>query len=145
MSAEENKALYHRYIEEVFNKRNLAFLDENFAPDWVHHDTSSDEDLEKFKQHITGRLTAFPDFHFTVEDMVAEGDKVAARLTGRGTHKAKCELTMEVSPTGKQATIPWFSFIRVKNGKIAEEWTTHDRLDALRQLDITPPPGKVTG
>ncbi len=140
--SEENKALYRRYIEEVFNKRNMAFLDENFAPNWVHHDPAGPEDMETFKQRLTMQLAAFPDFHFTVEDVVAEGDKVAARWTARGTHKGEL---MGIPPTGKQVTIAGIGYIRFQGGKIVEDWTLHDALGMMQQLGVVPPPGQAGG
>ncbi len=140
MSAEENSALYHRYIEEVFNKKNLPFIDENFAPDWVnHHGPTGSETLEEFKQRMTKTFATFPDLHFTVEDVVAEGDKVAARWTARGTHMGEF---MGIAPTGKQVTIVGTGYIRFEGSKMVEDWTLHDALGMMQQLGVIPPPGQ---
>ncbi len=142
MSVEENKALYLSYIEEVFNKQNLAWVDANFVPNWVNHDPSGPETAEAFKQRLTMQLTALPDMHFTVDDMVAEGDKVAARWTATGTHKVPI---MGIPPTGKQVTIRGNGYIRCEGGKIVEDWTLHDALGMMQQLGVVPPPGQSRG
>jgi len=140
MSA-ENKALYRRYIEEVFNKKNLAFLDENFAPNWVnHHGPAGPETLEEFKQRELKTFAAFPDLHITVEDVVAEGDMVTARWTLRGTHKGEF---MGIAPTSKQVTIVGTGYIRLEGGKMVEDWTLHDALGMMQQLGVVPPPGQA--
>ncbi len=142
MSVEENKALYRSYIEEVFNKQNLVWIDANFASNWVHHDPAGPETAEAFKQRLTIQLAALPDTHFTVEDVVDEGDKVAARWTATGTHKGAM---MGIPPTGKQVTITGMGYIRCESGKIVEDWTLHDALGMMQQLGVLPPPGESRG
>ena len=91
MSTEENKAMVRRFIEDVFNKQNVSALDGFLAPNVVHHSLppGMPRDREGFKQLVSVLLAAFPDFHSTVEDMIAEGDKVVARATTGGTHKGE--------------------------------------------------------
>src|ERR671936_1612701 len=98
---EDAKALSRRLFEEVWNKGNQAAIGELIATSYVRHDPATPEltGIEGFKQNFTTLRTAFPDIHFTVEDQVAEGDKVANRLSWRGTHKGDYR---GVAPTGKQ-------------------------------------------
>jgi predicted ester cyclase len=102
MSTEENKAVVRRYIEE-WNKQNPAGVEELVAPNWVAHGTPPgiSPDLTGLKQVFPAFFTAFPDLHFAVEDLLAEGDKVVARLTMRATHQGSF---MGIPSTGEQAT-----------------------------------------
>ena len=119
MSASENKALIRRYFEEALNQKNLALLDE----------LVSDENL---KQLVTSKLgIAFPDLHRTVDDVVAEGDKVVARQTMRGTHTGKY---LGIPPTGRKVTFTAIGIYRIKDGKIAEAWISRDDLSILQQI-----------
>lgn len=137
MSAEENKAIMRRITEEVFNKGNLAVVDECTAADYVFRSGGQEyKGLEGVKQMITSMRTAFPDFHVTIEDMVAEGDKVAHRYTWRGTHKGEF---MGIAPTGKQVTITAAGFTRFAGGKQVEAWTYGDSSTIYQQLGVSPP------
>ena len=140
MSAEENKAVLHRLAEEIFNKGNISVVDEIIAPDYVFHGPVGMEykGPEGFKQMVTMYRNAFPDLHMTVEDMVAEGDKVAHRLTIRGTHKGEL---MGIAPTGKQVTITGIIIVRFVGGKEVEAWSTMDLLGMMQQLGVAPPMG----
>jgi len=120
MGVEENKAMVRRSIEEVWNKGNLAVVDETMASSYVLHFPGQDyKGPESFKQMVTMTRTAFPDLHMTIEDMVAEEDKVAYHLTMRGTHRGDF---MGIAPTGKQVTITGISIHRFAGGKEAEVW-----------------------
>ena len=139
MSTEENKAVLRRN-EEAFNKGDLAIADETIAPDYIYHGSSGQEfkGLEGFKQIITMFRTAFPDLHVTVEDMVAEGDKVAHRLILRGTQKGDL---MGIAPTGKQVTVSAITISRFADGKEVEAWSNLDQLGMMQQLGVVPPVG----
>jgi len=143
MSTEDNKALMRRFYEEVFNKKNLAAIDDFIDPNQVDHSAPPGVagGLEGTKQLIGMDLTAFPDLHFTVEDMIAEGDKVVARLTARGTHKGAY---MGIPPTGKQATSPAIDIVRIAGGKSVEHWLEMDTLGLLQQLGVIPAPGQTS-
>ncbi|MGH2397169.1 MAG: ester cyclase [bacterium] len=91
----ENKALIHRLIDEVWNQRKLDILDELVAPDAVIHDLSRGP--EGAKEYVRLFWAAFPDFQVTTDDMVAEGDKVALRWSAHGTHQGRL---MGIEPTG---------------------------------------------
>jgi len=140
MSTEENKALTRRAYE-LGNQRNWAAFYELIAPEFVFHDASTTiQGLEAYKQFLSMYLTAFHDLHFTIEDIIAEGDTVAVRHTGRGTHQGDL---MGIPPTGKRVTVSSIALIRVANGKAVEEWFNGDNLGMLQQLGVVPAPGQV--
>jgi len=134
MSIEENKAIVRRWNDEVYDKGNLAAIDELFATNFVWHfaPPGVTPDREGYKQeNVTNLRASFADIQCTVEDMVAEGEKVAVRWTWRGTHKGEY---MGIAPTGKQATISGIEILRIVGGKIVEEWSESDWLGFMQQL-----------
>ncbi len=137
MSTEDNKILMSRFLEEVFNKKNLAAIDEFIAPNQVDHTLPPflPTTPEGTKRGIDMFLKAFPDVHLTVEDMIAEGDKVVTRYTSRGTQRGAF---MGIPPTGKQMTVSSIIVARFANGKIVEEWGLDDQMGMLQQLGIIP-------
>jgi len=140
MSVEENKALIRRFTEEFRNRGNLAVADELLAPDYVLH-AGLGPDIrgpEGCKQDIIAVRSAFPDFHVTIDEMVAEGDKVAYRWTMRGTHRG--EFT-GITPTGKQVTGWGMSIDRIVGGRIVETWNRYDTLGFMQQLGVIPVKG----
>lgn len=140
MSAEEKKALVRRSIEVVWNQRNTAVLDELLAPHYQRHISATAAPLssEGQRQRITGFHTAFPDLHFTIEDLFAEGYRVIFRATLRGTHQGPFPLLQGTAPTGKQVTICVLDVVRVAGGKFAEHWGGPDLLDLLQQPGLLP-------
>ena len=132
MSTEENKALARRWMEEIWGKGNVAAVDELFAPDFVFHYAPPEvaPDREAYKQTVTMLCAAFPG-PVTIEDMVAEEDKVAVRWTWRGTHTGEF---WGIAPTRKQVTMTGISIIRIVGGKIVEEWGESDNLGFMQQL-----------
>lgn len=143
MSTEENKAIV-RHIFEGLNKGNLAGVDELVATNYVYHQPSGEEikGPEGLKLMVTMYRTAFPDFHFTIDDMIAEGDKVVCRFTGRGTHKGDL---MGIAPTGKQVIITGILISRFAGGKEVEAWEIFDMLGMLQQMGVVPPMGQGGG
>ena len=141
MSTEENKAMLHRVYEEAFNKGDLAVLDDLLAADYVLHMAGLQEykGAEGFKEMITALRSAFPDFNITVNDMVAEGDKVAHRYTWQGTHKGDF---MGIAPTGKQVTVTGITISHFAGGKEGEAWSNIDSLGMLQQLGVVPAMGQ---
>ena len=138
MSTSKNKAALRRVYEEVFNKGNLAIIPELIAKDFVFDSPIGKyHGQDGFKQMIAATRVAFPDIHFTVDDMVAEGDKVAVRLSIRGTFKGKFG---DFEPTGKQINMTAAYFYRFKDGKEAEV-TPVDPHALYRALGIPIPPG----
>ncbi len=136
MPMEENKALTHRYMEEIRNRGNLTVMDEIITTDFIHHSLDGDlKGLDAFKQYVNAMRVAFPDMHFKVEDSIAEGDKVVARCTVTGTHKGEF---MGIPATYKNFKIPGTSIIRIAGGKVAEIWPFWDRLGMMKQLGVAP-------
>jgi predicted ester cyclase len=130
MSFEKNKALARRYQEEVWGKGNLALIDELVAADFVDHSlpTGMDPGFAGAKTAVQGALDAFPDGQWTVEDLIAEGDKVVIRWKMQATH----DEFRGIAPVGKPVTVAGITILRIANGKIAERWVNWDSL-ALRQ------------
>jgi predicted ester cyclase len=136
MSAEENKALARRVLEEMFNKGNLDVADELLAPNYVDHDPAMPEDIhgpEGFKQYVSGYRSAFSDLHLEFEDQIAEGDKVVTRWTGTGTHDGELS---GIAPTGNRVTLPGMEIVRISGGKLVEGWEGYDTMNLMRQLDV---------
>ena len=135
MSATENSALVRRFIDEIFNQGNLEVAEEILAPDYLHHDPTTNEfgsGIEGFKQMIYLYRQAF-DLQIVLEDQVAAEDKVVDRWTGHGTHQGAF---MGLAPTGKKITATGISIHRIAAGKIAETWNNYDALGIFRQLGI---------
>ena len=134
--SEENKAIVRRFWEEAFNTGNLAVVDEIFAPDYGHITTGGTmgHGPEHVKHTITRDRIGFPDFRCTIEDMIAEGDKVVVRWTARGTHQG---IFRGIPPTGKQVTITGVEIHRVVGGKSVAGWRKWDRMEVLQQLGVT--------
>ncbi len=142
MGVTENKALVSRVLDEIFHQGNLSLLDEIFAPDVVGHDPGREfRSAAEFKQGIARLRVAFPDLHYTVEELVAEGDKVV-RYTGRGTHRGEL---WGIPPTGKQMSYTGILIWRFAEGKIAEHWAEPDRLGLMQQLGVISPQGPASG
>jgi predicted ester cyclase len=140
MSVEENKALIRRFYEEVFNKKNLAAIDEFYSPNHVDHTLPPGLPVspEGTKQAITMILTAFPDLRVTIEDMIAEGDKVVTWFQTHGTQQGSLG---GIPPTGRHVTVSTIEITRVIDGKIAEDWGLDDKLGMLQQLGLVPAMG----
>ncbi|GAC1360591.1 MAG: ester cyclase [Ktedonobacteraceae bacterium] len=142
MSAEENKALTRRFYEEVFNKKNLAACDEFIDPNGIDHGLPPGlTGIEGTKQFISMYLAAFPDLQMTIEDLVAEGDRVALRWTCRGTHRGEL---MGIPPTGRQVTVTGIEINRFAGGKSIEHWLNNDTFGMLQQLGVIPAPGQAS-
>ncbi len=142
MSTEENKALMRRAYEEVYNQRNLAVIDELCVPDFVYHSASMTiRSLEAYKHFASLIFAAFPDGRFSIEDMIAEGDRVAVRHTFRGTHQGDFR---GIPPTGKYITTTAIVISRIANGKATEAWFNGDDLGRLQQLGVIPTLGQAS-
>jgi steroid delta-isomerase-like uncharacterized protein len=131
--SEENKALVLRSWEID----NPDGLDEVYPPDVVWHNPDRDlRGIEEAKQFASTYFEAFPDTSFSVEDMLADGDKVVSRYTVRGTHQGETE---EFGPpTGRQVEQEGITIHRIEGGKIVEEWNQYDNLSILQQLGLAP-------
>ncbi|MBI5029149.1 MAG: ester cyclase [Chloroflexi bacterium] len=133
MSADDNKALVRRYIQEVWDKKNSAACDEFLASNNQRHLSPNATPLnrEGQKQRLAGIRSAFPDISLTLEEIIAEGDRVAFRSTIRGTHQ---KIFLGIAPTGRQVTVSLLDIVRVENSRFVEHWGGPDFLDWLRQL-----------
>ncbi len=138
--SEANKAIVRRIYHEVFEQGNLAAADEVIAADVVEHEEFPGmvPGLEGFKQMVAGMRAAFPDIQVIEYDLIAEGDKVAARYAMRGTHRGPF---MGVDATGKQVTVGGNEVMRFAGGKVVEHWGTTDALGLMQQLGALPPMG----
>ena len=142
MSTEENKALARRLIEEAWNQGNLTVVDELMAPVHVpHHSLVGNQppSREHYKQFIVRTRTAFPDLHATVEDQIAEGDKVVTRWSVQGTHQG---VFRGHSPTGNQMRVTGIVIDRIIDGRVVEGWMEMDTHNQMQQLGLTAQPGK---
>ena len=137
MSSEQNKKIVRRAFEEPW-KGNLDVVDELTASDYIGHDPANPEPLrgpEGVKQFISTYLAAFPDARIMVEEQLAEGDLVATRWNGRGTHEGEL---MGIEPTGKQVTVSGLTISRLEGGKIVEEYQNWDTFGMMQQLGAVP-------
>jgi len=137
--SEQNKALARRAFEEVWNQGKLAVIDELTASNATYHDPSvpggkftGPEGVKQFVQIYRG---AFPDVRITINDQIAEGDKVVTRWTATGTHKGDL---MGIAPTNKRATVTGVDIGRFQDGKVVEAWASYDMLGLLQQLGVVP-------
>ena len=131
MSLEENKAIVRRYFEAV-TKRNLALTDKLVASDYFHRGFNV-RSREEWKQSMTAVLNAFPDYLETIEDIMAEGDKVWVLYKATGTNTGEYG---DAPPSGKKATYEAVSIYHIIGGKIVEMWSVSDMLDFYKQLGI---------
>jgi steroid delta-isomerase-like uncharacterized protein len=140
MSAEQNKALVHRFVEEVQSQGNTDALDEICSPEFVNHSAPPGvpSNCEGVKQLTAMFRQAFPDSYFSVEDMLAEGDKVATRKTFHGSHQGEF---MGIPPTGQQVSMELIDIVRIADGRVVEHWAVGDNLGMMQQLGIVPRPG----
>jgi steroid delta-isomerase-like uncharacterized protein len=137
MTSEQNKAIVRRAFEEPW-KGNLDVIDELIATQYIGHDPANPEPLRGptgVKEFIATYRAAFPDARITVEQQLAEGDLVATRWTGRGTHEGEL---MGISPTGKRVTVSGLTISRLEGGKIVEEFQNWDTFGMMQQLEAVP-------
>ena len=134
--SEESKAVTRRLIEELFNTGNQEIADEVLAADYVDH-SPSHPDLpgpENLKRAVGEWRVAFPDTHNVIEDIVAEGDRVAVRWTTHATHRGEF---MGIAATGKRIAVTSFGIFRLSGGKIVESWDTFNVVEMMQQLGVT--------
>ena len=145
MSAEQNKALMRRMVEEIFNQGNMDMLGEFMAPEYVEREKLPPgvaSDREGAKRMTVMLRKAFPDFKATIEDIIAEGDKVVVRMTWSGTQTGKF---MGIPPTGKSVSFGVIDILRFSGDKMVEHWGIPDRLAMMQQLGVFPAPGDGEG
>jgi len=131
--------LVRRWFEEVWNQGRAELIDALSAPDvattGLDEGTAEHRGVGPFRIFYDNLRTALPDLHVTVDDILAEGDKVAVRLTAIGTHKQEA---MGLRATGRRVTIPAIVIVRVANGKVAQAWNSIDHLGLLKQIGALP-------
>jgi steroid delta-isomerase-like uncharacterized protein len=141
MQSETNKIVSRRFFEEVFGKGKLNVLDEIIAKDYVNSGPGTLPGLptgpEGAKQLVTVYRNAFPDVRFTIDEQIAEGDKVVTRWTADGTHQGEL---VGIPATGKTSTVTGITVDRFVNGKIAESWGIFDQFGMMQQLGVIPMP-----
>jgi steroid delta-isomerase-like uncharacterized protein len=139
MSAEQNKSIVRRWVDEGWNKGKLSVIDQLYAPNFIQHEPQPEmvNSSEALKKYVNTYLTAFPDLHFTVDDLVAEGDKVVWRFTSKGTHQGAF---MGLPPTGKTSIVTGMVLFRLENSRIVEAYVNIDALGLLQQIGIIPMP-----
>jgi len=141
MSTAENKALVRRYYDEVWQKGNLAVADEVIVSTFVDHMPLPGQAPGRagHNQAIIQILSAFPDHQFSIDDLVAEGDRVVGRWTMRATHTGEL---MGIPPTGKPVVMGGIDILRIVNGRLAEVWHVEDVLGMMQQIGVVPSPGR---
>ena len=140
---EENKEIVRRVMTDGVNAHNLDVFRQMLAPDYARHSQATTETpeirgVDTMEEFLKASFTTFPDWHETIELMIAEGDKVAYITTGTGTHAGPMG---DIPPTGKRIEVTNYTVQRIENGRIAETWIGWDNLAALVQLGLFPPPG----
>jgi steroid delta-isomerase-like uncharacterized protein len=141
MSAEENKALVRRFVEEFWNEGNLSAADELMAVDAeIHMPTGEVVNLDGLKSFAGSWRESFPDWHSTFEELITEGDRVAERWTGRGTHRGGLQ---GIPPTGKRVEVPGSVFYRIVGGKIVEFRGRLDMMSLMQQLGAIASPQRA--
>jgi steroid delta-isomerase-like uncharacterized protein len=138
--SEANKALVRRMIEEGWNQHNLALVDELWADCVYYNPTTGELKGKALEQFAASLLVAFPDIRFTIEDLVAEGDKVVTRWSCTATHQGEF---MGLAPSGKKVTLSALDIFRIVEGKVVEERVEFDTLRFFQQLGTVPPLGKA--
>ena len=136
---ERNKAVVRRFVEEVQNSKDEAAYDELDHPDFVNLSAPPGvpSDRDGGKVYLWSLFNAFPDSQWTIDDMVAEGDRVATKKTMRGTHTGEFA---GIPATGRTVTLQYVDILRLRDGKIVEHWLSMDSLSFMQQLGVIPTP-----
>ncbi len=151
MSLDANKDVVRRHYEELFNRRDLGVAPEITSPDYVEHgvaamrtarEETAPDPVEGLRNTVRWLTAAFPDLHITVDDLVAEGDKVFAYITMRGTHEGEFQGS---APTGRSFEARAMHLFRVRDGKAVEHWAVREDLPMLLQLGMRLVPGGGQG
>lgn len=134
---ERNKAVVRRFVEEFQNNKDWAVYDELNDPEFVNLSAPPGvpADREGGKMFLGGFFNAFPDARYTIDDMIAEGDRVATKKTFTGTHTGDLG---DIAPTGNRVSVQFVDIVRLRNGRIVEHWLSMDQLSLLQQLGAIP-------
>lgn len=137
MGTEKNKEMVRRLYEEVVNKNNIDLVDKFVPANAIENEDLNYPGRESFKKFFTAFRAAFPDLHFEIEDMIAEGDKVVVRITVTGTNNGVGDF-MGIAPTGKKIKMETIDIFRFEGEMMIEHWGRTDTLGMLDQLGIKP-------
>jgi steroid delta-isomerase-like uncharacterized protein len=139
MSAEQNKAIVRRIVDEAQSGHNLGVVDELLAADFVDHSVPPGlpPSREGVKMQFAMFFNAFPDLHVVIHDQVAEGDRVVTRKTFHGTHQGDL---MGIPPTGRSVAFDVIDILCVQDGKITDHWNVVDQLGLMHQIGAIPAP-----
>jgi steroid delta-isomerase-like uncharacterized protein len=140
LTIETNKATVRRYLETVIGEGHVDLVEEFMAEGIELHGTGLAPGLAAIQEWVATLVAAFPDRHLTIDDIVAEGDRVVARTTLNGTHQGEMQ---GIPATGKSVTQPSITVFYLANGKIAEGWYASDHLTMMQQLGVIPVPQTV--
>lgn len=142
MSSQENKEVATRYYEQVYNRGNLDVACEVLHPEYVqrslHYSLTSPDMLQgpqAIKRQAAAMRAAYPDFHYSIKSMIAEGEIVMVCGTVSGTHSGE---TRGVTPTGKRITFTSIHILRFEQGQIVEDWNLWDALGWWQQMGVVP-------
>jgi steroid delta-isomerase-like uncharacterized protein len=141
VSVEENKALARRALEEVWSRGDLSVVDQIYSPDFTSHQRSHPDEAgdlrgrDNLKSFVAELRSAFPDFWDSVDDQVAEGDKVVTRFTSHGTHQGPL---LGVAATGKAVSWMGITIDRIADSKIVENWVSWDMFGVMQAIGATP-------
>jgi steroid delta-isomerase-like uncharacterized protein len=136
--SEQNKNLERRLFDQVYNRGDFTVVDELIARDYLGHSPTpgtENRGRESFKQFYATLRQAFPDLRFTIEDLIAEGDKVVVRWTARGTFAGEFQ---GIPPNGNHGAITGITIDRIAGGKVVECWTNADDLGMMQLLGFVP-------
>jgi steroid delta-isomerase-like uncharacterized protein len=141
MGTSENKALTRRFFEDACNGQRFDLIDELFVEDYVHHDPNlppeAQHGRENYKQGLEIMYAAFPDLQATIEDLIAEGDRVVSRIRMRGSHQGEL---FGIPATGRPVDFAMIEIHRIADGKIAEGWANYDAIAMMQQIGVIPSP-----
>jgi predicted ester cyclase len=142
MTTDQNKAVMRSFLEKL--DKDISAIDEFFIPDCIAYlpGFPSPTNREGFRQFVAMLYAAFPDLHHTVEDQIAENDKVASLVNVRGTHRGDF---LGIASTGKQVAFKDFIITRIQGGKVVELWAQFDTLSLLQQLGVFQIQGQSKG
>jgi predicted ester cyclase len=140
MSTNPNKALVRRFYAEVISAGDLSRVEAFIAPEYLDHNAEgAGRGPAVLRAHVEAIRRTFPDFELQIDDIVAEGDKVVTRVSGRGTHKGEW---MGVRPTGAVVRVKGINIDRIVDGRIAEHWGEADTVGMLDQMGVDPFAGR---
>jgi predicted ester cyclase len=148
MLADENKAIVRRFYEELWNERRVEIAEEIIAADCVTHqlragfdDGGTPRPPAIIREHVAAWLAGFPDLHFTIEELIAEGERVVSHSRMRGTHTGTW---LGIAPTHREVSLPMIVIQRIARGKIAEDWVLADSLGFYQQLGLVAATEEIT-